>query len=200
MWFRQWKRYAGLDHNAKTRVRLTKNIRTELLIVSIDIREAFDSLRRDALTYMLGQALKEEHPDSVQYMTELYTEQFLTLRRGDNIRRVPTGVGVRQGDPASPALYNAAVGLVLTQAEKEWRSEETRVRLQKRTNHPPLTYLGICRRYILVGNVGQFNVIHATRYRPPPARIGLSHPPWKVGTHLVKITGGVHHLPYPPPG
>jgi hypothetical protein len=57
-----------------------KTSSTELLMVSIDIRKAFDSLRRDALTHLLGQALKEEHPDSVQYMTELYTEQFLTLR------------------------------------------------------------------------------------------------------------------------
>ena len=81
-----------------------KTSSSELLMVSVEINKAFDSLRRDALTHLLGQALQQQHPDSVQYLVDLYTEQFLTLRRGERLTRIATWGWSAAGRPRQPSI------------------------------------------------------------------------------------------------
>ena len=85
---------------------------TELWMVSVDLRKAFDRVEHGPLFASLRlQGLEEAY---CQLLENIYSDQCGVLR--DDLR-FPIGRGVRQGDVLSPPLFNS----VLEMAIRKWK-------------------------------------------------------------------------------
>lgn len=102
----------GCSENIEILRGLIRHCKTEhsspLAVVSIDFAQAFDSISHGHLLVALG-AIKVD-PHVVELIQQLYTDGVTSVEIGDGCTPdVGLKVGVKQGDPLSPLLFNLAM-------------------------------------------------------------------------------------------
>jgi len=93
----------------------------ELWLVAVDFEKAFDTIEHEAIWQALA---SQGVPNKViQVFKHLYGGQQGTVG-GDRVsRKFAIGRGSRQGDPISPALFNAVLEEVFRKLKTKWREE-----------------------------------------------------------------------------
>ena len=92
-----------------------------LWLVAVDFRKAFDCLSHDAL----WTSLQEQGVPTVLFNTlqNIYPGQSCRVQGDMPSNRFEIERGVRQGDPISPVLFNAALEKMLRELEAMWLSK-----------------------------------------------------------------------------
>lgn len=109
----------GLDGVGDSVIRLNailrkaRRSRRALVVVSLDVAKAFDSVSHEAILAVLRG--KGSPPALTDYVARCLSRSTLRLKwRGDRSRAIRMARGVRQGDPLSPFLFNIVMDHVLT--------------------------------------------------------------------------------------
>ena len=93
-----------------------------LFIAAVDYGKAFDSVEHASI----WSALREQGVDVryVQLLANLYEDQVGHVSIGSVISKpFKVGRGTKQGDPLSPALFNAVLEKVLREIQLAWRKK-----------------------------------------------------------------------------
>ena len=99
-------------HTSTKLCRMCKKEKRPLAVVLVDVAKAFDTVTHDHLLAVLGQRGLDEHV--IKTVQSLYRDGLTTLEVGGvRSEEISMEVGVRQGDPLSPLLFNQAIDPLL---------------------------------------------------------------------------------------
>ena len=95
---------------------LCREWRQKGIMAKLDLRRAFDSVDRRALSYKILEWMQEDHPrEAACFLALMKQNQLLiALPWGDEVA-IDSGVGVRQGSVESPGLFSRLIDDVLGQ-------------------------------------------------------------------------------------
>ena len=88
----------------------------KLNLTFVDVSKAFDSVSHRSI--MKAVSRLGAPPLLIEYLSELYKDNWVHVRTGEMSSRIPIGRGVKQGDPMSPTLFNADVDMVLGEVDR----------------------------------------------------------------------------------
>ena len=115
----------GVDdaaHNLGVLLGKARRHRQRVCGISVDIRKAFDRIRRD----ILWAKIKARLPNSqtIGWFERLYQNPHGKVKSGKETSTTtfPLTRGLKQGSPSSPFLFTLMIDLILT----EWRTEVKR--------------------------------------------------------------------------
>jgi len=96
--------------------------RQPLWIVAVDFRKAFDSISHANLwNALVSQGVPGTY---VHFLKKLYGNQSGAIHTDCLSKEFKIGRGVRQGDPISPILFNAALEELMRQLCSKWQAQE----------------------------------------------------------------------------
>ena len=105
--------------------------RQNLWIVTIDFMKAFDMINHSALLSSLrAQGLPNHY---VELIEAFYSNQSATMKIDRESRPFRILRGVRQGDPMSPVLFNAALEEVMRKCKAKWSTTGLGIRVDEQT-------------------------------------------------------------------
>jgi hypothetical protein len=101
--------------------------RLPLWVVAVDFQKAFDTVNHPPLwASLLEQGVQ---PQLVNALMRIYLNQSGTVQTDRVSKPFSIGRGVRQGDPISPILFNAALEKLMRALKKKWSSKRWGVKL-----------------------------------------------------------------------
>nr|BAC82594.1 reverse transcriptase [Danio rerio] len=117
---RGFRRSPGCSENLEVLeclLRHSKEKRSQLAVVFVDFAQAFDTVSHEHMLSVLEQMNVDPH--MVNLIREIYTNSCTSVELGRKEGPdIPVRVGVKQGDPLSPLLFNLALDPLIQSLER----------------------------------------------------------------------------------
>lgn len=125
----------GCDDNLFTVVQVIEKLsefNLPLWMCALDFRKAFDTIEH----FAIWKALKEQAVPNTYVATlrNLYSKQVRKVITPTTSREFRLGSGAKQGDPMSPALFNAVLEDLFNRIQPKWRRKGLGIRLGSSSN------------------------------------------------------------------
>lgn len=119
-----------------------------LWVAALDFQKAFDTISHQAVRKALGK--QQIEAVYIQVLQEMYSDQTARISTCEKSRSFEIKRGVKQGDPISPALFNAVVEQVMRKLQPKWRAKGYGISLQT-GQRETLTNLRFADTILLIG-------------------------------------------------
>ena len=99
----------------------------DLWVAAVDFEKAFDSVSHESIWSSLHE--QNVPPDYVEILQRLYAEQTGQIIADRSSRSFNLGRGTKQGDPLSPALFNAVLESIMRKVKYKWEAQKVGVKV-----------------------------------------------------------------------
>ena len=99
----------------------------DLWVAAVDFEKAFDSVSHESIWSSPHE--QNVPPDYVEILQRLYAEQTGQIIADRSSRSFNLGRGTKQGDPLSPALFNAVLESIMRKVKYKWEAQKVGVKV-----------------------------------------------------------------------